>query len=103
MVDSEFMYFHRNGANRPRPEEALWAYAQMVRWGQVRASPELEAAAAAVYRDDLYGRHVEAVETTGQLPVPFDRVEFTAGAIGAYVDQFNLYTRFVEAPAAAEL
>jgi ABC-type nitrate/sulfonate/bicarbonate transport system substrate-binding protein len=102
-VDAEFMYFHRHGANRPSSEEALWAYAQMVRWGQVRASRVLEAAAAAVYRDDLYGKHVEALETSHQLPVPFDRVEFTADDIGAYVDQFNLYTRFVEAPPAAEL
>jgi two-component system, oxyanion-binding sensor len=98
VIDPEFMYFHRYAANVPRPEEALWAYAQMVRWGQVKPSPELAAAAARVYRDDLYRRYVEAPEAPAPLPVPFDAVEFTAGDIGAYVERFNLYTRFVEVP-----
>jgi NitT/TauT family transport system ATP-binding protein len=102
-IDPEFMYFHRHGANCPRPEEALWAYAQMVRWGQVRASAELEAIAAGVYRADLYGRHVEAVGASAPLPVPFDDVEFTAADVSAYVGRFNLYTRFAETPQAAEL
>jgi NitT/TauT family transport system ATP-binding protein len=42
------------GAARPDPVQAAWLYAQMVRWGQAQLSPELLAAAQAVFRPDLY-------------------------------------------------
>lgn len=102
-ADPEFLYFYRDGANCPRPEEALWAYAQMVRWGQVRASPELEAAAAQVYRSDLYLRYVGAAAPAVPAPPAFDGVAFTPGDVAGYVERFNLFTRFVEVPRAAEL
>ncbi|PVM88032.1 CmpA/NrtA family ABC transporter substrate-binding protein [Caulobacter radicis] len=46
--------FHRDGAGVPRREHALWFLSQMVRWGQVSAGADLEAAADAVYRPDMF-------------------------------------------------
>jgi ABC-type nitrate/sulfonate/bicarbonate transport system substrate-binding protein len=50
----DFMEFHAHAANFPWRSHALWFAAQMARWGQVAASPETFATAAAVYRPDLY-------------------------------------------------
>lgn len=97
----DFMYFHRHAANLPRAEEALWAYAQMVRWGQVRAHASLERQAAGVFREDLYRRYLDGPPPLGAMPAAFDGVRFTAGAIDAYVGRFALSTRFVE-PAARD-
>lgn len=41
-------------ALRPDPRHALWLYAQMVRWRQIEHSPDAAAAAARVYRPDLF-------------------------------------------------
>jgi NitT/TauT family transport system ATP-binding protein len=49
-----FLEFHAHAANFPWRSHALWFAAQMVRWGQVAASREAFAKAAAVYRPDLY-------------------------------------------------
>ncbi len=51
--DPDFVVFHRNCATFPWRSHALWFYSQMVRWGQVAASPEAAALAAGVYRPDL--------------------------------------------------
>jgi NitT/TauT family transport system ATP-binding protein len=50
----DFLEFHAHAANFPWRSHALWFAAQMARWGQVAASPETFARAAAVYRPDLY-------------------------------------------------
>jgi two-component system, oxyanion-binding sensor len=95
----DFMYFHRYEANLPRAEEALWAYAQMVRWGQVRAHGSLERLAARVFREDLYRRYVGGGPPPEAMPAAFDGVPFTAGEIDAYVSGFAVSTGFVEPPA----
>ena len=41
-------------ANRPDANQAAWAYAQIVRWGQAQLSAELQASAESVFRADLY-------------------------------------------------
>lgn len=41
-------------ATFPWKSHALWYYSQMVRWGEVAASPERAATAAATFRPDLY-------------------------------------------------
>ncbi|MFZ5718118.1 MAG: CmpA/NrtA family ABC transporter substrate-binding protein [Pseudomonadota bacterium] len=46
--------FHREGANSPRPEDAAWLIGQMVRWGQLGASVDAEAAARRIYRPEVY-------------------------------------------------
>jgi NitT/TauT family transport system ATP-binding protein len=49
-----YLLIGHQGASRPDPVQAEWAYAQMVRWGQAPLSRELLAAAAEVFRPDLY-------------------------------------------------
>ena len=45
---------HAYAANFPWKSHALWYYSQMVRWGEVTASAENAALAAACFRPDLY-------------------------------------------------
>jgi two-component system, oxyanion-binding sensor len=42
------------GASRPELIQAAWLYAQMVRWGQARMTPEALDTAMAVFRPELY-------------------------------------------------
>ncbi|NJM93175.1 MAG: ABC transporter substrate-binding protein [Rhodospirillaceae bacterium] len=49
-------------ALRPDPRHALWLYAQMVRWRQIEHSPAAAAAAAGVYRPDLFDAAIAARE-----------------------------------------
>ena len=58
--------------------QAAWLYAQMVRWGQAPLSPELLAAAKAVFRPDLYDA---ALGPSAPLPPgePADHVGAFAG------------------------
>ncbi len=51
---ADFLEFHAHAANYPWRSHALWFAAQMARWGQIAYSPERFAAAAAVYRPDLF-------------------------------------------------
>lgn len=52
-LDGEIV-FHRDGASLPRRDDGLWMSAQMVRWGQLPVSADLDALVARVYRPDLY-------------------------------------------------
>jgi ABC-type nitrate/sulfonate/bicarbonate transport system substrate-binding protein len=49
-----YIVIGRDGASRPDPVQAAWAYAQIVRWGQAPLSEELRATAQNVFRPDLY-------------------------------------------------
>jgi NitT/TauT family transport system ATP-binding protein len=80
----DFMFFHRHAANVPRPEEALWIYAQMVRWGQLPPRRELETKAARVFRDDLYCAHL-AAPAQAATPLPFDGVAFDSADVPGYL------------------
>lgn len=99
-ADPEFLYFHRHAANVPRAEEALWLYAQMLRWGQLRLDEHDAGRAAAVYREDLYWRCLGR-EPGGEAAfapaaaAAFDGVRFDARDIRAYVERFRLRTPFV--------
>jgi NitT/TauT family transport system ATP-binding protein len=53
-VDDRYLLIGRHGAARPDPAQAVWLYAQMVRWGQAPLLPEHVEAAKAVFRPDLY-------------------------------------------------
>lgn len=53
-TNDRYLLIGRNGASRPDPVQAAWAYAQMVRWGQAPMSEGLRATAQAVFRPDLY-------------------------------------------------
>jgi NitT/TauT family transport system ATP-binding protein len=50
----DFYLPHARAANFPWKTDALWFYSQMVRWGEIAASPENAARAAASFRPDLY-------------------------------------------------
>lgn len=52
----DFLLFYKDAANFPWVSQALWIYSQMVRWGQVPANSETEAAVRRVFRTDLYRR-----------------------------------------------
>ena len=45
---------HSSAANFPWKSHALWYYSQMVRWGELSATPQHAAIAAACFRPDLY-------------------------------------------------
>jgi NitT/TauT family transport system ATP-binding protein len=94
--DVDFMYFHRHAANAPRSADGLWIYAQMVRWGQLAASPQAQRAAAAVFSPQWYQRSVPAAALDAPAPPPFDRIAFTANDVPAYVAQFAVHTPFTD-------
>lgn len=50
----DFFVPHAKAATFPWKSHALWFYSQMVRWGQVHASPGNETIARNTYRPDLY-------------------------------------------------
>jgi NitT/TauT family transport system ATP-binding protein len=50
----DFLRFAAHGANDPQQHHAVAFYQQMVRWGQVAASPDADAAARSAFRPDLY-------------------------------------------------
>ena len=51
---SRYLLVGREGAPRPDPVQAVWLYAQMLRWGQATISPDALKIARAVFRQDLY-------------------------------------------------
>jgi NitT/TauT family transport system ATP-binding protein len=65
--------FHRGGANFPWRSHAQWIYTQMVRWGQVEASPEAADAAAASYQPEIYRRALKGTGAT--VPAANAKVE----------------------------
>lgn len=69
----DFLIFHREAANFPWRSQALWIYSQFLRWGFVEADPETEAAAAAVFRPDIYRRALKGSRTP--LPGASAKVE----------------------------
>jgi ABC-type nitrate/sulfonate/bicarbonate transport system substrate-binding protein len=95
--DPDYLYFHRHGANAPREADGLWAYAQMVRWGQLAPSDQAERAAASVFSPRLYRASVRGESVDTSVPLPFDRVEFSATSVPAYLRQFDVQTPFAEA------
>lgn len=52
----DFMLFGREATGFPWRSQALWIYSQLVRWRMVDRSGSNEAAAAAVFRPDVYRR-----------------------------------------------
>lgn len=51
---AQFLTFSGNAATFPWVSHALWMFSQMVRWGQVKLTPEAIAIARSTYRPDLY-------------------------------------------------
>ena len=86
-LEPNFLRFG-GSATAPLPSQALWLYAQMLRWRQTSFSPQDAERAAAVYRTNLW------CEATGlALPQPFsittfDDVHFDAGEIQTWLAQY---------------
>lgn len=57
-----FFIPHASAANFPWKSHALWYYSQMVRWGEVAASPTAAAIAADSFRPDLYRAALEPLD-----------------------------------------
>jgi NitT/TauT family transport system ATP-binding protein len=95
--DPDFLYFHRHAANVPSATDGLWAYAQMVRWGQLAASASAERAAARVFASDSYRAGVAVASAVSSFPPPFDGVEFPGADVGTYLEQFEVHTPFADA------
>jgi NitT/TauT family transport system ATP-binding protein len=91
----DFLRFHRDAANVPRPADALWIYAQMLRWGQLAPSAVAQVAAEHVFRADLLARYVGPPDDPGPRTVPFDGVELDPRDVDGYVARFDIRTRFV--------
>lgn len=111
----DFLLFHREAANFPWRSQGLWIYSQFVRWGVVEASPDAEAAAADVFRPDIYRRALQGSATPmpgasakleGSIDAPlavgavrgrltlgpdrfFDGRVFDPEKIGAYLAEFS--------------
>jgi NitT/TauT family transport system ATP-binding protein len=77
-TDANYLLIGRNDAGRPDPTQAAWLYAQMVRWGQAPLSPDLLAAAKAVFRADLYDAALAAPDAE-PVDEPADRIGAFAG------------------------
>jgi NitT/TauT family transport system ATP-binding protein len=70
---NDFMFQYREAANFPWVSQAEWLYTQMVRWDAIQYSPEDAAAAARVFRPDVYR---SALSGTGDdLPGASSKVE----------------------------
>lgn len=95
--ETDFMYFHRHGANAPHPTDGLWSYAQMVRWGQLAPSKQAERIAAAVFRPDLYSSSIATAESAEPVLQSFDRIDFSATNVSAYLRRFDVHTPFAQA------
>ena len=75
---ADFVLFHREAANFPWRSQALWIYSQLVRWNFVEPSATAEAAAAHVFRSDLYRRALGG----GSTPMPGASMK-VEGSLGA--------------------
>jgi two-component system, oxyanion-binding sensor len=99
--DPDYLYFHRHAANAPLEADGLWAYAQMVRWGQLAPSERAEKAAAKVFNSALYRASIPRASLDVAAPAPpFDHVEFPSSDVPAYLRQFEMHTPFAVAHSA---
>ncbi len=64
-VSPDYMVLGRDGADRPDPSQAVWLYAQMVRWKQTTLSADGLETARATFRPDLYDA---AIGSSGMTP-----------------------------------
>jgi NitT/TauT family transport system ATP-binding protein len=93
--DHEFIYFSRLDANRPSKLDALWVYAQMLRWGQVAASDDAEVVATDVFRPDIYTQVLDTDSAAARHPIlACDQVPFDGRPVSEYLKLFDLATPY---------
>lgn len=95
--DSFALRFHGQNAGYPHPAHALWLLSQMRRWGQIGQNVDVQAAADAIYRPDLYLRAAQDVgvpitrDLDPGLPAPmFDGRIFDPAAFEDYIQGFAI-------------
>jgi ABC-type nitrate/sulfonate/bicarbonate transport system substrate-binding protein len=82
----QFFRLDGSASLRPDPRHALWLYAQMVRWQQATHSPDAAAAAARVYRPDLFDAALTSSDGVAEDGIgAFAGPQFDAGDIPAYL------------------
>lgn len=92
-VMTDFLVLHREAANFPWRSQAMWLYSQMVRWGHAPLSADGFAAAADIFRPDVYRA---ALAGTGAiLPNASAKVE---GAIGVPLGAASVSGRLIMGP-----
>jgi hypothetical protein len=91
--NKNYLLVGREGAARPDPVQAVWLYAQMIRWGQAPLSPTALEAAIAVFRPDLY----DAALGSAAAPGPISNVvgafagpPFDPGDIAGHLAAFKI-------------
>jgi two-component system, oxyanion-binding sensor len=93
---NRYLLVGREGAARPDPVQAVWLYAQMVRWGQASIDPEALGIAKAVFRPDLYdaalGREGKAAEAPNAIGA-FTGPPFDANDIAGHLAAFKIGRR----------
>ncbi len=94
---SRYLLVGREDAARPDPAQAAWLYAQMVRWGQVKFSPDALAVAEAVFRPDLYdtalGVHTETDRSRPGSVAAFAGPAFHPSDVAGYLASFKVFRR----------
>jgi NitT/TauT family transport system ATP-binding protein len=87
----------REGAGRPDPVQAVWLYAQMVRWGQAAISPDALKIAKGVFRPDLHdaalGLHSGAGRTPADSVGAFAGPIFDPADVAGYLAAFKVARR----------
>jgi two-component system, oxyanion-binding sensor len=82
----QFFWLDGSASLRPDPRHALWLYAQMVRWQQATHSADAAAAAARVYRPDLFDAALTSSDGVAEDGIgAFAGPQFDAGDIPAYL------------------
>lgn len=90
----DFNVFHRYAANFPWRSHAVWFMTQMLRWGQLDRAIDLQAAAAEVYRPDLYR------QAALQLGLPCPAID--AKTEGRHAAAWKLYEGDTSLPMGAD-
>lgn len=103
-VIDHYFQFHSDHANYPRPNQALWIYSQMARWGQVALSNDAIDAAKAAYRPDIYQAALGTYNTPNETDDRQQNGHFMDGhvfdpaKIEAYVDGFDVRSPALSSP-----
>ena len=94
---SRYLLVGREGAPRPDPVQAVWLYAQMLRWGQAAISPDALKIARSVFRPDLYdaalGLGGEAVRGAFGSVGAFAGPAFDPADVAGYLASFKVFRR----------
>jgi len=94
---SRYLLVGREGAGRPDPVQAVWLYAQMLRWGQASINPEALKTAKAVFRPDLYDAALGLRADTDHGAVgsigAFAGPTFDPADVAGYLASFNVFRR----------